>query len=472
MVCPLSPYFLWFESVRSVCHRSGSHDAYLCQSGYVAAAEPKKLDEPHAPIPHAHENSSLGRLGRSNSGRPARHNGDFDLAWRPAITSCMTALKDKLKEALAARKSAGLLRQLRQNQDGIDFSSNDYLGLSRAPELADRLEVRLAEEGNRRLGSTGSRLISGNDAQIEALEAQIAAFHRAPSALLFGSGYAANTGVFSCLLGAGDTLILDELIHASMIDGARLSKADRIVFKHNDLGSLEEALRRAKGTKVIGIESVYSMDGDVAPLRQIVELADRFEAAIVVDEAHSTGILGPEGRGLVVAEELQERVFARVHTFGKALGLHGAAVVGSEVMRDYLMNFARPFIYATAPSPHMVASAAAAFDLLPAIEEKRQMLFGLIDYFRTLSGKGPHHWLDSKTWIQALIIPGNEHVRAVAADLRALGFWTVPIVSPTVPVGMERIRICLHSFNTEDEIDRLHDALNRIVVSTSMDNVS
>ena len=384
----------------------------------------------------------------------------------------MTALTDKLKDALATRKSAGLLRQLRRDQDGIDFSSNDYLGLSRAPELAERLEARLARAGSRRLGSTGSRLISGNDARIEALEAQIAAFHRAPAALLFGSGYAANTGVFSCLLGAGDTLILDELIHASMIDGARLSKAERIVFKHNDLDALEDALRRAKGAKVIGIESVYSMDGDVAPLRRIVALAERFEASVVVDEAHSTGILGPDGRGLVAAEGLQDRVFARVHTFGKALGLHGAAVLGSDVMRDYLMNFARPFIYATAPSPHTVASVAAAYDLLPTIDEKRQTLFELTEYFRELSGKGSNHWLDSATWIQALLVPGNEPVRAVAAELRSLGFWTVPIVSPTVPVGMERIRIGLHAFNTREEIERLHDALSCAALGACVDNVS
>ena len=382
----------------------------------------------------------------------------------------MTALIDKLQDALATRKSSGLLRQLRQDQNGIDFSSNDYLGLSRSPELADRLEVHLASAKRCRFGSTGSRLISGNDARIEALEAQIAAFHRAPAALLFGSGYAANTGIFSCLLGAGDTLILDELIHASTIDGARLSKAQRIVFKHNDLDSLEEALRRAKGATVIGIESIYSMDGDVAPLHQIAELAERFDASIVVDEAHSTGILGPDGRGLVAAEGLQDRVLARVHTFGKALGLYGAAVLGPDVIRDYLINFARPFIYATAPSPHTVASAAAAYDLLPTIEEKRQTLFGLIDYFRQLSGKGGKHWLDSKTWIQALIIPGNERVRTAAIELRSLGFWTVPIVSPTVPAGMERIRICLHAFNTEEQIERLHDALSRIPFGTSADN--
>ena len=403
-----------------------------------------------------------GRLGRNYPS--LRQNGRFEPVPLPAITSCMSSLTDKLQETLAARDGAGLRRRLRQDSGGVDFSSNDYLGLSRSAELADRIEARLAGQGAVRLGSTGSRLISGNSAGIEALEAQIARFHKAPASLLFGSGYAANTGVFSCLLGAGDTLILDELIHASMIDGARLSKADRIVFKHNDLESLEQALHQAKGTKVIGIESVYSMDGDVAPLQDIVALAEQVDAAVVIDEAHSTGVMGPDGSGLVVAQGLEERIFARVHTFGKAVGLHGAAVVGSNLMRDYLMNFARPFVYATAPSPHMVAAISAAYDLLPGIEAEREKLFGLIKYFRRRLVESRHQWLDSTTWIQALIVPGNAKVRGIADELRSRGFWTVPIVSPTVPVGMERIRLCLHSFNTEAEIDQLHEALDEIAV--------
>ncbi len=399
-----------------------------------------------------------------------RRQGVFDEGAGPAITRPMKKLNDKLNKALAARKSAGLLRQLRQDADGVDFSSNDYLGLSRSEELRRRIDARSEALGTP-LGSTGSRLISGNSAAVETLESQIAAFHRADAALLFGSGYAANTGVFSCLLGAGDTLVMDELIHASMIDGARLSKADRIVFKHNDLGSLKQALQQAQGNKVIGIESVYSMDGDVAPLKEIAALAEEFDAAIVIDEAHSTGIMGPQGRGLVVGEGLEDRVFARVHTFGKGLGLHGAAVVGSKTLRDYLINFARPFIFATAPTPHTVASIAAAYDLLPEIEDARQNLFRLIDAFRERTRGQEQRWIDSRTWVQALIVPGNEKVRAAAQQLRNRGFWTVPIVSPTVPAGKERIRICLHAFNTVEEIHRLFASLDEILMSEDLRQV-
>lgn len=395
-----------------------------------------------------------------------RHITLFECFSGPAITlSMMMTLNEKLKESLEARKSAGLLRELRQSQNGIDFSSNDYLGLSRSPELHARTMTLIDAPSAGPMGSTGSRLISGNSSEIELLEKRIAAFHKADAALLFGSGYAANTGVFSCLLGVGDTLVLDELIHASMIDGARLSKADRVVFKHNDMGSLERSLQQASGNKVVGVESVYSMDGDVAPLGDIVSLAEHYDAAVVVDEAHSTGIMGPQGRGLVVEQGLSDRVFARVHTFGKALGLHGAAVVGSDPLRDYLVNFARPFIYATAPSPHAVKAIASAYDLLPEIDCDRQKLFRRIEYFQEMCQKSNFHWLDSDTWIQALVVPGNDEVRAISRQLRDQGFWTVPIVSPTVPVGMERIRICLHAFNTTQEIDGLHDAVSDILTT-------
>ena len=463
-VCALSPFVTPFFRIAPI--PVGADGAAAGAAG--GRVQHKKWMNPMRPSIYAHGVDPLA----SKFAKRVGQNGPFEPAPPPAITSSMTSLENKLEEALTARKSAGLMRQLRQNAVGVDFSSNDYLGLSRSPELKERIDARLAAETSCLLGSTGSRLISGNDAEIEALEAKIADFHHAPAALLFGSGYAANTGIFSCLAGTGDTLVLDELIHASMIDGARLSKADRIIFKHNDLGSLEQALTQAKGTKVVGIESVYSMDGDVAALADIVDLAERFDASVIVDEAHSTGILGPDGRGLVVAEGLEDRIFARVHTFGKALGLHGAAIVGSDLLRNYLMNFARSFIYATAPPPHLVASAAAAYASLLEIQEKRDRLFALIECFRRHCADSPYRWLDSDTWIQALIIPGNQAVRNIANELRAQSFWTVPIVSPTVPVGMERIRICLHAFNTEEEIERLHGALEGIVADASADSAS
>ena len=276
---------------------------------------------------------------------------------------------------------------------------------------------------------------------------------------MFASGFAANTGLFACLLGSGDTLITDRLVHASILDGASLCKARHLRFQHNDLDNLESRLRVAKGSIVIGIESVYSMDGDEAPLASIVELAERYSASVIVDEAHSTGIAGPSGAGSVVAEGLEDRVFGRIFTFGKALGLHGAAVVGSAALRDYLINFARPFIYSTAPTPHAVESVRAVYRLLPEFDELREQLRQRILYFRRRVTDSLPNWLDSATAIQSVIVPGNTEVRRLTAELRAAALNVVPILAPTVPAGTERIRITVHAFNTDAEIDLLFAAL-------------
>ena len=366
-------------------------------------------------------------------------------------------LESKLKESLRAREAQGLLRRLRSDNVGIDFCSNDYLGLAGDPALQAAIDQRTGGLGA--AGSTGSRLISGNSAAVEAAEACIAGFHRASAALLFGSGYAANIALFSCLLGSGDTLITDRLVHASILDGVQLCKARHLRFRHNDLESLQARLRQAGGNVVIGVESVYSMDGDVAPLAQMAELAEQYHAALIVDEAHSAGIDGPAGAGSVVAAGIEQRVFARVITFGKALGLHGAAVVGSERLRQYLVNFARPFIYSTAPPPHFVESIGAVYDYLPKIDAKRDRLRDLIRHFRDRIVTCGFEWLDSATAIQSVVIPGNAEVRRVAENLRESGFNVVPIVAPTVPAGTERIRITLHANNTDTEIDRLFEAL-------------
>ena len=369
-------------------------------------------------------------------------------------------LETKLSESLDAREQQGLLRRLRSATDGIDFSSNDYLNLARDADLQAAIEQKVA--GSSTCGSTGSRLISGNSTAVESLEAQIADFHRAPAALLFSSGYAANIALFSCLLGSGDTLITDRLVHASILDGVQLGKARHLRFQHNDLDSLESRLRQAEGNVVIGVESVYSMDGDSAPLAQMAELAEQFNAALIVDEAHSVGMDGPAGAGAVVAAGLEQRVFARVVTFGKALGLHGAAVIGSERLRQYLINFARPFIYSTAPPPHFVESIRAVYEQLPKLDARRDRLRDRIDYFRKQVSGSSHEWLDSKTAIQSVVIPGNHEVRQVATQLQASGFNLVPIVAPTVPTGTERIRITLHAHNSDAEIDRLFDSLETI----------
>lgn len=368
-----------------------------------------------------------------------------------------SALLTAMRSRLEARANAESLRRLRTVVKGPDFCSNDYLGLARSEALRDAIRAAgLDAIGN---GSTGSRLISGNSGQAEALEARIADFHQAEAALLFSSGYAANLGLFASIAGAGDTLVLDELIHASMIDGVRLNKARRLIFRHNDVQDLATKLADATGNVVIGVESVYSMDGDEAPLGEIVGLAEQHGASVVVDEAHTTGVYGPRGAGAVVRDGLQERVLARVCTFGKALGLHGAAVVGPQIVRDYLINFARPFIYSTAPPPVALAAIGAAYNLLPDLDLARTGLFDLIDQFRLRVAESPWDWLDSASAIQSVVIPGNREVRTVAHTLQERGLWVVPIVAPTVPAGRERIRVCLHTHNSVAEIEQLFDAL-------------
>jgi 8-amino-7-oxononanoate synthase len=373
---------------------------------------------------------------------------------------------DTLADRLAIRQQAGLMRQLRTADQLIDFCSNDYLGMARSPEL--RTAIQRADAGLPRqyTGATGSRLLAGQTALANEVEETLASHYRTEAALIFNSGYDANIGLLACLPQAGDTLLTDELIHASMIDGARLSYAHRNRFRHNDLTDLEHQLRTIAGAGSAGqvfvaVESVYSMDGDLAPLQALVDLCDRYGAALLVDEAHATGVYGPNGEGLVVAMGLQDRVLARVHTFGKALGVHGAAVVGPVVLRDYLINFARPFIYSTALPPHSLLAIRCAHDLLKNQPETRQRLHDRLTHFqqRVLSRLPGSNWTNSESPIQCLIVPGNDNARRVASAAQGAGFDVRAILSPTVPVGQERLRICIHAFNTEAEMDRLVEIL-------------
>jgi 8-amino-7-oxononanoate synthase len=260
-----------------------------------------------------------------------------------------------IEKKLAERQLAGNYRTLKTIGLPVDFCSNDYLGFARSPLLKNKIENEIGDFVSN--GSTGSRLLSGNSAYTEDLEKYIAILHQSEAGLIFNSGYDANLGLFSSLPQRGDTVITDELIHASIIDGARLSYANRYTFKHNDLGSLEAKLKQAKGNCFVAVESVYSMDGDTPPLNEIAALTLKYDAHLIVDEAHAVGLYG---FGLV-ATDLQKQVFARVVTFGKALGCHGAIVLGSNLLRQYLINFARSFIYTTAASFHQMASVKTAY---------------------------------------------------------------------------------------------------------------
>ncbi len=362
-------------------------------------------------------------------------------------------LPDFITQKLAARRQEQLFRSLTQPGHLTDFASNDYLGFARSKVLQERIREKAGQYPTHRLGATGSRLISGNTALAEQLEQQIARYHRTEAALLFNSGYDANVGLFACLPQRGDTLLTDELVHASIIDGARLSYARRERFRHNDLQDLEDKLRQASGNIFIGVESFYSMDGDQAPLTEMAALADRYQAYLIVDEAHATGVSGEGGRGLVCALRLEDRVLARIHTFGKALGVHGAAVVGSPLLREYLINFARSFIYTTAQPFHTLLSIQCAYELLPDSDTQRRQLQEHIAFFREQSGKIPFGVLDSKSPIQGVMIPGNENARKAAQTLEDHGYYAKAILSPTVPARKERLRICLHAFNTKEEIE-------------------
>ncbi|MFK7922691.1 MAG: aminotransferase class I/II-fold pyridoxal phosphate-dependent enzyme [Bacteroidia bacterium] len=365
----------------------------------------------------------------------------------------MFQIEQSLSERLAQRQRAGLLRTLEQiPASAVDFCSNDYLGLARCAE-------RLTPSTNHAGGATGSRLISGNSTLAENLEARLADYHGAAAALLFNSGYDANLGFWSCITGPKDTIITDELVHASIIDGVRLSKARRMIFRHNDLEHLEQLLQSAQGNVFIGTESVFSMDGDRVPLAELIALAQKYDAAIVIDEAHSNGILGTAGSGFVSEQGFEQAVFARIHTFGKAVGSHGALILGSEVLKQYLLNFARSFVFTTALPAHSLQAIDQAYRRLAKADDLRQALHKNVSHFVELRERSSWTWVKSDSWIQSVIIPGNQAVRLVAERLKEANFAVKAIVSPTVAVGQERIRICLHSFNTQSEIEALMSKL-------------
>jgi len=307
-------------------------------------------------------------------------------------------------------------------------------------------------------GSTGSRLLSGNLCYIELLEQQVADYHKTEAGLLYNSGYDANLGLFSSLPQRGDTIILDELCHASIIDGARLSYANRYTFRHNDLESLEEKLKHAKGNCYVVIESVYSMDGDTPPIKEILAITQKNKAELIVDEAHAIGLYN---NGLINQLGLENEVFARVVTFGKALGCHGAIVLGSKQLREYLINFSRSFIYTTAASFHQIASIKMAYKMLPQAADEIDKLRGNIQLFKKLTTGVQGDLLPSDSSIQCLLVGNNERARAIANKLQSAGLDVPPILSPTVAKGSERLRICLHSFNSDNEITLLSEILQQ-----------
>lgn len=358
-----------------------------------------------------------------------------------------------LQQKLDEKKAIGTLRSLIYADDKIDFSSNDYFGFAKSGLLAlDKSELPS--------GATGSRSITGNSQLAEATEQLIANFHEREAALIFNTGYMANVGLFSCIAGKGDTFVSDEYIHASIIDGMRLSYANRLRFKHNDIADLEKKLSNATGKKIVAVESIYSMDGDEAPLKEIALVCKKYDALLIVDEAHATGVYGGKGDGLVCKYNLQNEVYAVVHTFGKALGLHGAVVTGSIVLRNFLLNQARSFIFTTALPPHNYLLIQKTYNLLPSAN--RDTLYQLIHYFREqIKTVNNISFIESNSPIQGILVGDNFKTKALASYLFEKGFFVRPILSPTVPTGKERIRVCIHSFNTKSQVDNLIEEIRQ-----------
>lgn len=372
----------------------------------------------------------------------------------------MTSLNEFLAKKISQRKEQGILRKLTTASLPVDFVSNDYLGLARSKELAASIEKTHQHQGVQN-GSSGSRLLAGNSTFIGEVERKLSDIFKSEATLIFNSGYSANLAVLSSVPQKGDTILYDNLAHASIKDGARLSLATKHSFRHNELHDLEQKLKISQGKKFIAVESIYSMNGDECPLSEIIKLSEMYNACILLDEAHSTGVTGSKGEGFCVSKDLHKKIHLRIYTFGKAMGVHGACVAGSSVLIDYLINFARPFIYTTALSQHGVASIQCAFDYLSENNSLQEILRKKIELYlsgvQTILNRTP-----SFSAIQTILCPGNDVVKSMANALQQEGFDVRPIVYPTVPIGGERLRICLHSFNTDDDIRSLTDILRKL----------
>jgi 8-amino-7-oxononanoate synthase len=368
----------------------------------------------------------------------------------------------RYESALLALADQNRLRSLRP-RSGLDFSSNDYLGLAASPRLRRALTTAMSR--GTAIGAGGSRLLRGNAPEHEELEAKAAAFFHAERTLFFCSGYAANFALFSTLPQREDLVILDELIHASVRDGVRAGRAASLEVRHKDIASVEDAIRTWRAQRGLGqiwitAESLYSMDGDRAPLHDLMTLADRHEAFLVVDEAHATGVFGPEGRGLAATFEGRDNVIV-LHTCGKALGGAGALLNLPRTLSDFLVNRCRAFIFSTAPSPLMAVAALEAIAILKEEPQRRETLRALVA-FAGDQAKG-YGLPISGSQILPVIIGDDKGVMRIASGLQQRGFDVRGVRPPTVPKGTARLRISITLNVTEADIAGLFDALANVM---------
>jgi 8-amino-7-oxononanoate synthase len=377
----------------------------------------------------------------------------------------MIKIPKKIQSKLNERKHNNNLRTLPEKALGIDFSSNDYLGFATSETIFQKTHQLLIDRKLQQNGATGSRLLSGNHELYQEVEAQLCSFHNSEATLLFNSGYDANIGFFSAVPQRGDIIFYDEWIHASIRDGVGMSHAKSYKFKHNDIVDLQEKIQKLKQSATIDqeiyvvTESVFSMDGDSPNLPQLVQICNDYNCFLIVDEAHALGVFGENGQGLLHELQLENEVFARIYTFGKALGCHGAAIMGSATLKNYLVNFSRSLIYTTGLSPHAVANIKVAYDALSKTNNIQQLQHN-IRFFQKLTKT--LNFIGGNAAIHTCIVPGNNHVKKIAKTLQEAGFEVKPILSPTVPKGQERLRFCLHSYNTEEAITLVIQTLKQL----------
>jgi 8-amino-7-oxononanoate synthase len=372
-----------------------------------------------------------------------------------------------LRDKLLKREEQHILRTLtRSETNQKDFYSNDYLGFASNKNIYQKASYYLQEDFKYKLnGSSGSRLISGNNPFIEDLEDNISKIHLAEKALLFNSGYDANLGFWSCVPQRNDTILYDELIHASIRDGIKLSNSKTFAFNHNSADDLDFKAGLVQGNVFVAVESIYSMDGDFLN-SDIVKVCKQNSWNLIVDEAHACGITGPNNLGMFNYLNWQHDCFARIITYGKAFGTHGASIIGSKLLIEYLINFSRPFIYTTAATPHQFASIKASYDYLLKNNSEQSSLNLNIESFNAFANQLglSKYFIELNDSPIKAILPGNKSLTIeLSKEIKAQGFLIKPIFSPTVSEGRERIRICIHSFNTEEEIIGLLITINQFM---------
>jgi 8-amino-7-oxononanoate synthase len=360
---------------------------------------------------------------------------------------------------LNALDREGLRRTLRP-PSGVDLSSNDYLGLARHPLIRQRMAAAICEEG---AGSTGSRLLRGERECFRAVERRFAEFKRAERSLYFSSGYLANIAALSTLAESGDVIFSDQYNHASLIDGIRLSRARRVIFPHNDVRELARllAVEPCEGQRFVVAESLFSMEGDFAPLREYAALCREHDAALILDEAHAVGIYGERGSGWMEACGVESDVLLSINTAGKALGVAGAFVAGPDWAIEFLTQRARPFVFSTAAPPSVAAALEASLDVIASEPERRSTLLRNAAYLRErLRVKG-------ESQIIPVILGENGAAIAVATELQAAGFDVRAIRPPTVPSGTARLRISVNASLTRDELDRFAETFHSAACAAS-----